>query len=593
MLVPRHYALYSSSPLKTSNNSNHTRHEKVSRRSVNQKTTPPPLSPSRLSHTADAQPSTGRLSPPTDHLTPPESEPMRPTSKPVPVPTASPRNQPATANNMHTMPARSRNTSGKGKRKPHDAHDPDAMSPSVAALLAMTAIPPPRPNQFRRKSREQRRISIDELVNEWKKDDAWRTSSLSSSPGLSVLLEDACDSSEEPSFSPEGSATENGLLQSRSTSSDSVPSLDADDRSMSSFGSPATPESFRNPKSPHSYKRERAVSQVITEDTTLDHPLGPTPLPSDDDNDSNNHLLSAPKTNNSTRKSRSSFKSNLTTSLRALRKSLPSFNLNNATVPTQRNPSTSAFSDQMLWSHPALFPRFSSEIRPPQVEGGGLPTSAQRRYLNPSSASFQGQSSPSSSSPIKSQPQSSRPLTFEEQEAPFQQALHAPYLAEAAAVGEALPSIQMQTYTRYGAGGNNRRGKTIPAARRNTGGAVGVPSQPDAASEAGRALSGGSTGGNGEIGLGGGSGTFRHREPRENSNFLRVVVLEMNMRREGKLESGRARIWLPPRQQQQYSLSTRSSFASPYFFSGDEADEERFEQGEEKVPRRWRGISAY
>ncbi|KAI7264298.1 hypothetical protein KC345_g8873 [Hortaea werneckii] len=593
MIVPRHYVL-SSSPPKTSNNSNHTRHEKVARRTGNQTSTPPPLSPSQLSPRAAVQPSTGRPSPPTDHPTSPQSEPMRPTSKPVPVPTASARNQPATANNMHTtMPARSRNISGKGKRKPRDAHDPDALSPSVAALLAMTAIPPPRPNQFRRKSREQRRISIDQLVNEWKKDDAWRTCSLSSSPGLSVLLEDACDSSEEPSFSPEGSATENGLLQSRSTSSDSVPSLDADDRSTSSFGSPATPESFRNPKSPHSYKRERALSQVITEDTTLNHPLGPTPFPSDDDNDSNNSLLSVPKTNVSARKSRSSFKSNLTTSLRALRKSLPSFNLNNATVPTQRNPSTSAFSDQMLWSHPALFPRFSSEIRPPQIEGGGLPTSAQRRYLNPSSASFQGPSPPSSPIKAPSQSQSVRPLTFEEQEAPFQQALHAPYLAEAAEVGEALPSIQMQTYTRYGAGGNNRRGKTTPAARRNTGGAVGVPSQPDAASEAGRALSGESTGGNGDAGLGGGSGIFRHREPRENSSFLRVVVLEMNMRREGKLESGRARIWLPPRQQQQYSLSSRPSFASPYSFAEDEEHKERFEQCQEKVPRRWRAISAY
>jgi len=42
----------------------------------------------------------------------------------------------------------------------------------------------------------------------------------------------------------------------------------------------------------------------------------------------------------------------------------------------------------------------------------------------------------------------------------------------------------------------------------------------------------------------------RQREPRENSNFLRVIVLEMNMRRVGKLDSkavGKARIWLPPR----------------------------------------------
>lgn len=45
----------------------------------------------------------------------------------------------------------------------------------------------------------------------------------------------------------------------------------------------------------------------------------------------------------------------------------------------------------------------------------------------------------------------------------------------------------------------------------------------------------------------------RPREPRENSDFLRVVVLEMNMRRVGKLAGeGRARIWLGPRTDGQY-----------------------------------------
>lgn len=46
----------------------------------------------------------------------------------------------------------------------------------------------------------------------------------------------------------------------------------------------------------------------------------------------------------------------------------------------------------------------------------------------------------------------------------------------------------------------------------------------------------------------------RQREPRENADFLRVVVLEMNMRRKGKLDdavAGRARIWLPPREQKE------------------------------------------
>lgn len=43
----------------------------------------------------------------------------------------------------------------------------------------------------------------------------------------------------------------------------------------------------------------------------------------------------------------------------------------------------------------------------------------------------------------------------------------------------------------------------------------------------------------------------RQREPRENSDFLRIIVLEMNMRKKGKLADnppGRARLWLPPRQ---------------------------------------------
>ncbi|KAI4186832.1 MAG: hypothetical protein L6R41_003217 [Letrouitia leprolyta] len=47
------------------------------------------------------------------------------------------------------------------------------------------------------------------------------------------------------------------------------------------------------------------------------------------------------------------------------------------------------------------------------------------------------------------------------------------------------------------------------------------------------------------------STTPRQREPRENSDFLRVIVLEMNMRKVGKLSDvtpGRAKLWLPARQ---------------------------------------------
>lgn len=73
---------------------------------------------------------------------------------------------------------------------------------------------------------------------------------------------------------------------------------------------------------------------------------------------------------------------------------------------------------------------------------------------------------------------------------------------------------------------------------------------------------------------------YRQREVRENGDFLRVVVLEMNMRREGKLEEvgaaggvcgGKARFWLPPRE----------------VIGGEEVGEVG-----KGVPRRWRGVSA-
>ena len=70
----------------------------------------------------------------------------------------------------------------------------------------------------------------------------------------------------------------------------------------------------------------------------------------------------------------------------------------------------------------------------------------------------------------------------------------------------------------------------------------------------------------------------RQREPRENSNFLRVIVLEMNMRKVGKLSDaspGRARLWLPARE------------------GGKTGMEEEGARGENKgIPRRWTGIKA-
>lgn len=135
-----------------------------------------------------------------------------------------------------------------------------------------------------------------------------------------------------------------------------------------------------------------------------------------------------------------------------------------------------------------LSPTFTSEMRPKHIQG--TPSAELRRYLNP-------QPAPISPTELSMQLYDALAMNVDED--------------------NAAPMIQMQTYERR----NRSRG------RRRTS---------DPYSEAGRTLSD--------------LPTVRQREPRENSDFLRVIVLEMNMRRVGKLDSkavGKARIWLPPR----------------------------------------------
>ena len=428
-------------------------------------------------------------------------------TKPVAVPTPQPDRQHNARTQSLAVPQNRGTRRPGGKRMPA-SHDPESLPPSVAALLAVTQIPRPKPHQVRRRRASQKQVSIDELVNEWK-NDVPLSPSYGSSPALSMLLEEQDETEWQSRSMPEGHARD--YLHSRTTSEDSVPSLDNDDKSLLSLASPPTPEfSLRSRRSMSNIKKEKSRSLPTTEDCGLDHPLVPSLSTDDPDEDI---MLSPPESARTPPKSKGRFTSNLTLSLQALKNAaitkISSLGTGSSS-PSQRTPS-SPLSDDVLWSHPFLFPRFSPEVRPPNMKTP--PTKAERRYLNP------------------------LPLTFEEQEAPYQQALHAPYLAEE--IAEA-PTIQMQTYHRgrrkSGSGGKKQQQQTDPS------------------SEAGRALA---------VGV-------KVREPRENGDFLRVVVLEMNMRRVGKLENGRARMWLPPRQ-------------------GGQEEEDRGKG----VPVRWRGVSAY
>ncbi|KAH7083639.1 hypothetical protein FB567DRAFT_446446 [Paraphoma chrysanthemicola] len=402
-----------------------------------------------------------------------------------------------------TQTVRTRGPNGARSTRTHSSHNPGAIPPAVAALLAVTSIPklPPR---RRKPAMADRRISMDELIQEWKQDDSEIPPSLVGSP-LDLLL-GRVDESEDEYGSLQSMEQEKGLFSaSRSISSESLatlpPSLDYDDPSFSShWDNLSTPESVSRKSLPE--RKERVVNSPPKEDCVLDHPLlhfGPEECEDIVTHDITEIIESMPA---STERFKS-FKSNLTASLQALKSAAKSFS--NFTAP-------SVPPDDFL-TRSLLSPNFTSEMRPKHLEG--LPSPALRRYLNPQPA-----------------PISPTELSMQ---------LHDSLMIDADADTHA-PMIQMQTYDRRGRSKNRRR-------------------TSDPFSEAGRALSS--------------PPTVRQREPRENSDFLRVIVLEMNMRRVGKLDAkaiGRARIWLPPRKTGSGKAPTNP--------------------GANGVPDRWIGIAA-
>lgn len=316
---------------------------------------------------------------------------------------------------------------------------------------------------------------MDELIKEWKQDHSELPSSVVGSP-LDILL-GRVDESEDEYGSLRSLEQEQDSMTIRSISSESIstmpPSLDLDAPSFSStWDNVNTPESY-------GHRREKMVQSPPKEDCVLDHPLLHF-TPDDCEELANLDVTGIVTISPASSDRFKSFKSNLTASLQALKSAAKSFS--NFTAP-------SVPPDDLL-TRSLLSPRFTSEMRPKQLQG--LPSPALRRYLNP-------QSPPISPSELSMQLHDSLMLDADDD--------------------VSAPMIQMQTYDRRNSRYSSRK-------RRGS----------DVFSEAGRAASP--------------VLNVRQREPRENSDFLRVIVLEMNMRRVGKLDAravGKARIWLPPR----------------------------------------------
>ncbi|KAI8634827.1 hypothetical protein F5Y19DRAFT_469877 [Xylariaceae sp. FL1651] len=387
----------------------------------------------------------------------------------------------------HTIDARRVRSSSA--RRARDVHSPDAIPPAVAALLAITNIPPPnRKKSLRHREIEVSRMTVDSIVPRSRvseKDlsqelrlDLGENLSLNSferNP-LEVLLSPP-DELEEEEASLRSDSGFASPFSTRTGSFDSLPSL-GDSLSPSvppSADSPITPRGGRI-RSPR-----RSLEPVTTppgEQPT--DPLSKVPLENDQlhfSAFSAKPITAAEKQAQVPTPFKSVFKSNLTASLRALRSAARSLSTFTATsIPPD---------DLLTRSILTIDPRvpYTDERRPPVLEEE--PSEAMRRYLNPTSSL---RPETRGSSPIRS------------------------YTA----------SIQMQTY-------KVQRSRGVPrVTRQNT--------QVSNSSKSSTVI------------------LFppgpRQREMRENSDFIRIAVMEHLMRKRGKLDDqreGHARWLLPPR----------------------------------------------
>jgi len=362
-------------------------------------------------------------------------------------------------------------------------HDTSSTPPSMAALLAMTSQSEPDLQRQREVRRGSSSLASRRISNARQRDAPRRALSSSSPQSWDMLLSPP-EESEPESGSFESDTTLAPSSSIRSHSTESMPSLETDNESLSSASNPATPGLFMGHRS-GSDRRQKSLSTSVGEDCALDHPLLPRPprkTLEEDSSEEPTDLLSPRPSPLS--KSRSYFKSNLTASFRKIRSAAQSFSAFTA-PPTQRE-------DYLARTLLSMDSHFSDERRP--LPSTDPPDPALRRYLNP--------------------------LTFSPAELHFHSE-ESPQVTRPSCTA----SIQLQTYHRRNRGSDKASSPPVFSSAQQKA-LDAVDGLPQASSP-------------------------RQREPRENSDFLRVIVLEMNMRKKGKLgdaSPGRARLWLPARQ---------------------------------------------
>ncbi|KAK4456801.1 hypothetical protein QBC42DRAFT_51741 [Cladorrhinum samala] len=397
---------------------------------------------------------------------------------------------------------------------PKDIHSPDAIPPSVAALLAITSIPPPKQARNVRQTKMEKRMTVESIIERAQESEKEFSLTLSKSP-LDLLLMAPEDLEADDSSLCE--STMGSVLSTRTDSLESMPSLCNSYATdvLSSLGTPPTPQRRRSVRPTR--RSLTPVSSPPGSENPDDHPLS-EPVANVDELDfrvfEDKDAGEVPDRKASRlpfKPLKSAFKSNLTASLRALRQAARSFsNLNFPSIPPE---------DFLTRSILTIDPQvpYTDERRPPPLEEE--PTAALRRYLNPTTSA-----------------------RLEKPE---------PAVAAGPALRTFTASIQMQTYKVHRSRSSSPQGRSP------------YPSVGPSASQTSQSKPAVS-----EYPLPG----PRQREMRENPDFIRIAVMEMAMRKRGKLDDqrpGRARWALPPRKPN----------TKPY------------EIGSDGVPARWVSVS--
>lgn len=332
-----------------------------------------------------------------------------------------------------------------------------------------------------------------------------------------------------------------GILTTRSMSDGSLSSLPSpndytsdDHASQHSAGSHVAPD-------------RRFRHFVTSEDCTDDHPLS---LPSEDENTLTTRpsSTSPPPTlrvlaGKSDKKPRQSLTSSLSASLKALKSAAQSVSHRNPTPPSDARPKS------IFDFHPSLT---DDRRPPPSLES---PNAELRRYLSPPPLDSAAQlhfwqdhrHSKFDTPPHAPQteresrrrsPKGKRGLSARSPSPPGSN----PRIAELPAIVPLASCLPPSIRTEHASSPPIWLTQDGTPVNKNT--AIPLLYDPDA------------NDGKGEpVGV-------RHREPRENRDFLRVFVCEMHMRRNGKLSddlgAGRARLWLPPVTEKDKTSSTKS-----------------------------------